>query len=151
MVVPDVLFEPVMKVQDTNVICAPVVSQHAALACLEVGSAYPRSFLPGLEEVRSLALEGLRTLGDRVSLAKSDGALYIYLRFNRPFDSFEVCRALIRDHAVAVVPGSAFGSADECYLRVSYGALDKASVAEGIGRLAEGLKTLASRPSLVVS
>jgi aspartate/methionine/tyrosine aminotransferase len=35
-----------------------------------------------------------------------------------------------------------FGMEDECYLRVAYGALQKDTAAEGIGRLVEGLKQI---------
>ena len=40
---------------------------------------------------------------------------------------------LIREHRVAVMPGTAFGAAEGCHLRVSYGALDERTAAEGIG------------------
>ena len=51
---------------------------------------------------------------------------------------------LIREHKVAVVPGPAFGMTDGCYFRVAYGALQKATVAEGIGRLVKGLRAIGS-------
>jgi aspartate/methionine/tyrosine aminotransferase len=52
---------------------------------------------------------------------------------------------LIREHRVAVMPGTTFGMDDGCYLRVAYGALQKETVAEGIERLVQGLqKILAS-------
>ena len=43
---------------------------------------------------------------------------------------------------VAVIPGPAFGMTDGCYFRVAYGALQKETVAEGIGRLVGGLRSL---------
>jgi aspartate/methionine/tyrosine aminotransferase len=43
---------------------------------------------------------------------------------------------------VAVIPGNAFGLTNGCYFRVAYGALEKATVAEGIGRLVKGLRTI---------
>jgi X-X-X-Leu-X-X-Gly heptad repeat protein len=43
---------------------------------------------------------------------------------------------------VAVIPGSAFGASDGCRIRVSYGALDAATAAEGASRLVNGLKDL---------
>ena len=49
---------------------------------------------------------------------------------------------LIREHQVAVIPGTAFGMTDGCYLRVAYGALQKETVAEGIGRLVLGLRAI---------
>ena len=34
-----------------------------------------------------------------------------------------------------MIPGTAFGVADRCCVRIAYGALQKATAAEGIGRL----------------
>jgi aspartate/methionine/tyrosine aminotransferase len=52
---------------------------------------------------------------------------------------------LIREHRVAVVPGSAFGALGGCTVRVSYGALDEATIAEGLSRLVTGIRALAAR------
>jgi aspartate/methionine/tyrosine aminotransferase len=52
---------------------------------------------------------------------------------------------LVREHKVAVIPGTAFGMTDGCYFRVAYGALQKATVEEGIGRLVSGLRALLDR------
>jgi aspartate/methionine/tyrosine aminotransferase len=51
---------------------------------------------------------------------------------------------LVREHKVAVIPGSAFGMTEGCYLRVAYGALQKETVAAGIGRLSDGLRAILS-------
>ena len=40
MVIPEVLAEAVNKIQDTILICPPAVSQHAAIAALEVGRSF---------------------------------------------------------------------------------------------------------------
>ena len=47
-----------------------------------------------------------------------------------------------------MVPGSAFGVTDTCALRISFGALDRESVAAGMGRLVEasGGSRLSVRP-----
>jgi len=49
---------------------------------------------------------------------------------------------LIREHKVAVIPGTAFGMTDGCYFRVAYGALQKETVVQGVGRLVEGLQAI---------
>ena len=54
----------------------------------------------------------------------------------------ELVRWLIEAHQIAVVPGSAFGCEEGCWLRSSYGALRPESVIEGIGRLARGLEVI---------
>ena len=45
MVIPDALLEAVNKIQDTILICPPAVSQHAALAALDVGRAFAGAHL----------------------------------------------------------------------------------------------------------
>ena len=57
-----------------------------------------------------MVLEALSSLGDRVTLPLANGALYVYLRVNRPLDAFALSRRLIVDHRVAVIPGSALAS-----------------------------------------
>ena len=67
---------------------------------------------------------------------------YVLLKVNANVDPMQVAERLIREHKVAVIPGPAFGMTDGCYFRVAYGALQKATVAEGIGRLVEGLRAI---------
>jgi aspartate/methionine/tyrosine aminotransferase len=55
-------------------------------------------------------------------------------------DAYSLTRRLIEKHKVAVLPGSAFGVSGACALRISFGALDRESVAAGMGRLVEGLR-----------
>jgi aspartate/methionine/tyrosine aminotransferase len=53
------------------------------------------------------------------------------------------CEHLIRQHRVAVIPGSAFGDNAGCSIRISYGALGADSVSEGVRRLVGGIQDLA--------
>jgi aspartate/methionine/tyrosine aminotransferase len=61
---------------------------------------------------------------------------------NADADPMAVAERLVKEHRVAVIPGHAFGVREGCYFRVAYGALQKETVAEGIGRLVRGLKTV---------
>ena len=54
----------------------------------------------------------------------------------------ELVEALVREHKVAAIPGTAFGMEQGCLLRVAYGALDAGTAAEGVGRLVRGLRRL---------
>jgi aspartate/methionine/tyrosine aminotransferase len=49
---------------------------------------------------------------------------------------------LIREHRVAVIPGTAFGLDEGCHLRIAYGALQKDTAAEGLARLSRGIRAL---------
>lgn len=69
----------------------------------------------------------------------ADGAFYCFLKVDTPMDAMTIAERLIREHRVAVLPGATFGMHDGCYFRIAYGALQKDTVAEGMGRLVRGL------------
>ncbi len=142
MVVPDGLFEAVKKVQDTNLICPPVVSQFAALGALQAGADYCRERIAGLAGVRDELLRALAPLGAVCQIPPADGAFYLFLKLRTARKDMELVERLVREHGVAVLPGSAFGMTEGCYLRVAYGALDAETVAEGTRRLVRGLSAL---------
>ena len=148
MVVPEALHMAVKKVQDTFLICPPSISQHAAAAALRVGASYARAHLPALDATRRTVREAL-TAGDMPwEVPEADGAFYLFVRLRSDRDPMDLAERLIREYKVAVMPGVAFG-VPGCGLRVSYGALDAATVVEGIGRLVTGLRALVGPGSAV--
>ncbi len=142
MVIPAHLFEAVNKIQDTILICPPLASQHVALAALGVGSSYCRARVEQLAPVREGVLAAFDTIPDICMVPRPDGAFSCLVRVRLPLDPLTLVERLIREHGVAAVPGSAFGLAG-CYLRVSYGALDAQTVADGMERLVSGLRAIA--------
>jgi aspartate/methionine/tyrosine aminotransferase len=142
MVVPRVLFEPIRKIQDTNLICPPVISQWAAVGALEAGPEYCRSRLPEIAAARRTVLDALAAAGDVCTVPTADGAFYVLLNVPTLIDSIRLVERLIREHRVATMPGSTFGVIDRCALRVSYGALDSGTAGEGIERLVQGLRAI---------
>lgn len=141
-VYPARLAAGMMKSQDTILICPTVASQLAAIAALGVGRAYCEPYLRELAEVREIVVSRLAALAPLARVPAADGAFYCLLKVETALDPVAVAERLVREHRVAVIPGSAFGMSDGCYLRVAYGALQKATVAEGIGRLVEGLRAV---------
>jgi aspartate/methionine/tyrosine aminotransferase len=143
MVYPEHLDAAMLKSQDTILICPTVASQLAANAALEVGRSYCAPHVRALAEVREIVTSQLSALEPLAQVPAADGAFYCLLRISTSLDSLVLAERLIREHQVAVIPGSAFGMTDGCYLRVAYGALQKETVAEGIGRLVRGLRAIA--------
>ena len=141
MVIPENLFERVRKIQDTNLICPPVISQFAAAAALRVGSKYCREKLTAIADVRRLVIDQLKPLEPRVHVPTARGAFYFLIRVDTSLLPMQAVEQLVANHKVAVIPGDTFGI-DGCYLRIAYGALEKATVEEGMSRLVEGLKTI---------
>jgi aspartate/methionine/tyrosine aminotransferase len=143
MVVPEHLYPAILKIQDTNLICAPVISQHAAMGALEIGAAYCRERLPAIDRMRRSVLDSLTALGSRCEVRPTEGALYVFTRIDTALSAMDLVRCLITDHGVAVIPGHTFGMDGGCYLRVSFGALDRDTAHEGVRRLVRGLRALA--------
>lgn len=143
MVLPESLWGAVNKIQDTLLICAPAVSQRAAMAALTVGAGYVTPRLAALDATRRRMHAALSAPGVPCDVNHPRGAFYFFLRVHGGLDPMTLSERLIREHRVAVMPGTAFGAADGCTVRVSYGALDADTVAEGLERLVTGLRTLA--------
>ena len=142
MVLPERLAGAVHKIQDTILICAPVISQYAAVGALQAGAAYCREKLPGFAEVRAIAQQQWEQLRGLCEVPRAEGAFYYLLRVHTGLTPLALTERLIREHGVAVIPGNAFGLDHGCHLRVAYGALAKETAAEGLGRLTRGLKKI---------
>ena len=140
MVIPEALWMPVNKIQDTVLICPPHISQAAATGALRAGRAYTARHVESLAGVRGRVLAMLGEIGDLCTVPSADGAFYCLLRVDTRLDATTLAERLIREHRVATIPGTTFGLTDGCYLRVSYGALAPETVEEGIQRLVRGLQ-----------
>jgi aspartate/methionine/tyrosine aminotransferase len=141
VVYPEPLASAMMKSQDTILICPTIASQVGAVAALEVGRGYCQPHVKELASIRDIVVSELSALAPLASVPAADGAFYALLRVNKNVDPVVVGERLVREHKVAVIPGTAFGMSG-CYFRVAYGALQKATVAEGIGRLVNGLRAV---------
>lgn len=143
MVAPRHLVESIRKIQDTILICPPVISQFAAWGAVETGVDYCREYIRQLGGVRESVLRSLGALDGLCDVPPAEGAFYFFLRLRARKDAMELTRQLIERHRVAVMPGSTFGMNADCYLRVAYGALSRQTVEEGMERLISGLQELA--------
>ncbi len=142
MVVPAPLFAAVCKIQDTILICPPVISQFAALGAMSVGKAYCEQQLVETTRVRRLVLYALAGIADLCEIPRAEGAFYLLVRIRTRLDSMALVERLVREYRVAAIPGSTFGVTSECALRISYGALTRDTVAEGLGRLVRGIRAV---------
>jgi len=143
VVFPADLYGAMNKVQDTNLICAPVPSQLLALQALKLGRDWVQPKVQALAEVRSLVNQALHGLGDLVQFPLTQGAFYVLMKLPGVTDAMAFNRAMTEKHKVASIPGFAFGLTDTAqanYQRLSYGALDAATVAQGVQRYVAAVK-----------
>lgn len=142
MVIPRDLLVPVKKIQDTILICAPVISQYAALGALQAGVRYCQEKLKTIIKVREIVLQELQSISHLCIIPPSNGAFYFLLKVQTNVAAMELVERLIREYKVAVIPGTTFGVDDGCYLRVAYGALQAETAQAGINRLVKGLQNI---------
>jgi aspartate/methionine/tyrosine aminotransferase len=142
MVYPEHLDAAMVKSQDTILINPVVASQIGAIAALRAGRAYCEPHVRELAGIRDVVASRLAALAPLARVPAADGAFYCLLKVETGMDPATLAERLIREHMVAVIPGSAFGMTGGCYLRVAYGALQRQTVAEGIGRLVDGLRAI---------
>ena len=142
MVVPQHLLMPIKKVQDTYLICPPVVSQYAAMGALQTGASYCQQHLEKIAQVRDIVGTQLRSIPDICTVSESSGAFYFFLKINTHLNDLELVKRLVEEYQVAVIPGSTFGIKNGCYLRVAYGSLQPSTAKTGIERLIVGLKNI---------
>jgi aspartate/methionine/tyrosine aminotransferase len=142
MAYPEHLEAAMIKTQDTILICPVIASQVAAVAAMNVGRAYCEPYVQELSRVRKIVISQLSGLAPLARVPAADGAFYCLMKVQSPMSPITLAERLIREHKVAVIPGTPFGLTDGCYLRVAYGALQKETVAEGIGRLVTGLRAI---------
>ncbi|HEX8186555.1 MAG TPA: pyridoxal phosphate-dependent aminotransferase, partial [Blastocatellia bacterium] len=117
--------------------CASAITQKAAVAAFtEEGrkaTASMRDELRRRNEVMARAIE--REL--QLPYVQGEGAYYIMLDVSRFGASMDTALALLNE-GVITVPGSAFGSEAEGYLRLSF-SIERSLIEEGIRRIAKGL------------
>ncbi|TET76588.1 MAG: pyridoxal phosphate-dependent aminotransferase [Candidatus Cloacimonadota bacterium] len=103
-------------------ICAPVVSQYAALAALQGSQDCVVKFGEHYLATRNLMCERLDTLNSVFEYQKPGGS---YLMFPKIIteegkDSATFCKKLLREAKVSTTPGIAFGPTGERHLRLSF-------------------------------
>lgn len=131
------------KIQDTNLICAPVISQHAAIAALQAGQTFCQLHVAELARLRESVATYLDQHRDVLTRNEPYGAFYFLIEVQTTKSALTLCQQLIEQYKVAVIPGDTFGISGRCVFRIAYGALPQDELAEGLKRLVSGLRALA--------
>ena len=116
---PATLFEQMLKMHQYAIMCAPTMSQFAAIEALKNGDDDIDMMRAEYNRRRIFILEGLRKIG--IECFEPEGAFYIYPNI-APFglSSDEFCERLLYEQRCAIVPGTAFGESGEGFARISY-------------------------------
>ena len=136
----------IVKVHDSLVTCAPVISQYAAMAALDFADKEIEEFRQKYQERRDLICQHLDDLPELFSYQKPQGSYFVFPKIiqykevrphkiNRQFREVEPPKIkstswnfaidLLNKAQVAVVPGLAFGPSGEGHIRMSFGRSEK--------------------------
>ena len=137
IVVPAGVRDQVAEVVEVTQSGTAPFAQAGALAAL-ADEAFVDRFRAHCAAGRQLALDGVAGLNG-VRLAAPDGAFYAFIGVDGETDSLALALRLVRDHGVAVAPGSAFGEGGEGHLRLCF-AQGRTRMERAMGRLREGLQ-----------
>ena len=135
---PADVIDAMMKIHQYGIMSAPTLSQAAGVEAMDRGD---RDVLRMREEYRrrrDFLVPALNAMGLKTVMPK--GAFYIFSDIRSTgLSSEEFAMRLLKEHGVAVVPGSAFGACGEGFVRMSYAtSLEKIRLAaERIARMLE--------------
>ena len=119
LLAPALWLKQMTKLHQYAIMCAPTVSQFAAIEALREGDLDIAEMRAEYNRRRSFIYDGLREIGLPVMMP--EGAFYIYPYVGGfGLSSEEFCQRLLMEEKCAIVPGTAFGDCGEGYARISY-------------------------------
>ena len=116
---PQPLIEAMMKIHQYSMLCAPILSQEAALEALKNGQPALASMKEAYQVRRDLIVDRFNRIGLDCHLPK--GSFYAFPSIQSVgLESIDFCKGLLQTQEVAVVPGTAFGPSGAGFVRASF-------------------------------
>jgi aminotransferase len=129
-----------LKLHQFGIMCAPTVSQFAAVEALKNGDSDIAEMTAEYDTRRRFLVDGLRKIG--IPCFEPEGAFYVFPNVGAfGMTSEEFCERLLYEGRVAIVPGNAFGDCGEGFARISY-AYSLKHIKEALDRIEAFVKTL---------
>jgi aminotransferase len=137
---PPELTEAMMKIHQYTMLCAPVISQEAAVEALRKTEADIGYMKGEYKKRRNFIHASFEEMG--IPCVYPDGAFYAFADISRfGMTSKEFALKLLDEQNVACVPGTAFGACGEGFIRCSYAtAMD--DIKEAMARIAHFIENL---------
>ncbi|CAB1060759.1 Aspartate aminotransferase (EC [Olavius sp. associated proteobacterium Delta 1] len=140
-VAPPEIVDEMEKLMEHMVSGVTAVAQRAALSAIEAPRDCVREMVATYDKRRRIVYEGLNAV-DGIKCLKPESTFYAFPNIKSlGLSSWDLAKYLLKEHKVAVVPGSIFGKAGEGYVRLSFAASIE-QLQEGIARIERGVKAL---------
>jgi len=136
LVAPPEVAGPMTHLQEFVVSHAAGIAQEAARVALIDGEPFVAESQLRYTRHRRIALDRLRSMPG-VFVPEPTGAFYAFPRLEGLADSFDFCQWLVREKAVGLAPGNAFGLGGEGHVRLCF-AVEKPTLIEALDRLEAG-------------
>lgn len=116
---PQPVIEAMMKIHQYSMLCAPIMSQMAAIEALENGLPEVERMRESYKQRRDFVVRRLNGMG--IDCHSPGGAFYVFPDIRETgLDSKRFAMQLLEEESVAAVPGTAFGPSGEGFLRCCY-------------------------------
>ena len=116
---PKEISAAITKIHQYAIMCAPSMSQYAAVEALRSSDAEVARMKEEYDDRRRIIVSGFNELG--LECREPKGAFYAFPCIKSTgLTSEEFCERLLYSKKVALVPGTAFGESGEGYVRASY-------------------------------
>lgn len=119
MAAPAPIIAEARKIHQYGIMCAPMISQRAAIEALKNCDAEVAHMMEEYDHRRRFLLERFSEMG--LPCFPAQGAFYLFPSIaSTGMDSETFCEQLLQEERVAVVPGAAFGKTGADNIRISY-------------------------------
>ena len=113
------IIDAMMKIHQYAILCAPIISQEAAIEAIESGAPSLHKMHHAYSQRRNFVTEFCRQLELPFSFPR--GAFYIFPNItDTGLSSKDFALQLLQEKKIAVVPGTAFGEGGEGFVRCSF-------------------------------
>lgn len=144
---PKEVIDAMLKIHQYTMLCAPSLSQFAAVTALREGMPFIDEMVKDYDKRRRIIVQGLRELG--LPCFEPEGAFYAFPSIKGTgMTSEEFCEKLLLEEKVAVVPGNAFGPSGEGYIRCCYAAAQQ-DIEEALERIRRFLNNHQSKTAVL--
>lgn len=116
---PKEIIDGMTKIHQYTMLSAPTMGQFAALEAIQKGQDSVIEMREEYKRRRNFVVKNLNQMGLKCNMPQ--GAFYIFCSIESAgLDEIEFANRLLKQHKVAVVPGTAFGTSGKGYIRISY-------------------------------